>query len=178
MLPKGWTRESVDYVVCDMHHRFKINNDKITKCTTCNTTGFYKNLLKTVIAITKLKWVIESSSRGSKYLINYDHECIIGARYGKFYDKSIKYNIEVKNKFPSMASFQPLLERELVAKLRLFFDDKPAILKNINMHQYSPDEDYDDFVEMSTDALKSFETYGYGINDLKLYDRWMIDAIK
>jgi hypothetical protein len=51
--------------------------------------------------MTGIDWVVVKPSHHISYIYGRELDCRIGAKYGKFYERKIKLDIEINNKFPA-----------------------------------------------------------------------------
>jgi hypothetical protein len=105
-IPDNWRvlaeGEHESLVECNFGHKFNVNNKKvISKCPTCSVSGFYKDLVNFANNMTGIDWVVVKPSHHISYIYGRELDCRIGAKYGKFYERKIKLDIEINNKFPA-----------------------------------------------------------------------------
>lgn len=186
-LPAGWKKDSgigkQIIALCPHGHKQKVVNGTNVKCPTCSVSGFYKILLEVVEKITGLQWVVCKPSQHINGIYNFDIECKIGVKYGKSYDKRIKLDIEIGNKYPNIEGFQPLLEREVKSQLEKFLssfnsDVARSTLMRVEQYVCVADPIYDEIVAMAADAQTVWDAKGISLDSLREYDIWLESTLQ
>lgn len=148
-------------------------------CNKSANSKIYDDVLKILDKLTGVKWGFVKSKHRVKYLSSVEVPIKIGIEWGKFYEKNIKYklDISIQNKSPrafeSYVAWEDAIGVELQSGLLLFTSGTIAD----TVSQWEPTEEYADLLREAHEQNSAFQRQ-YAHSRMIIFDAWADGCVR